>query len=389
VPKVSGAVSFQKRQRLLYVQYTNPAAYPPLVHSAELLAEAGWWILSLGTGARRSGALRGPEHPHIRWLRLPYCRPGVRQRIHYLVFWLSAIVLTLLARPRWIYASDHLSCPVAWVLSCLPGVRVVYHEHDAPSRDGSGLLRAARAAVCRRARLVVTPNAERQEALPLVGDPGRRRVVGNYPLLREVAPTARGPWCPPLRIIFQGSIGPKRVPLGLFEALAALPPAVHLTIAGYVSPGAEEHMAACRSAVARLGMKERVRFEGLLQRGELMEALLHHDVGLMLVDPSTDPDLNLRTLVGASNKVYEYLAAGLPVIVPDTPDWQEALVCRRLGVGCDGSSPASIAKAIRFFAESPEALREMGERGRRLVRDAWNYETSFRPVMEVLERSLG
>jgi hypothetical protein len=62
------------------------------MHSAELLAEAGWRILSLGTGARRSGALRGPEHPHIRWLRLPYCPPGVRQRAHYMLFSLSALV---------------------------------------------------------------------------------------------------------------------------------------------------------------------------------------------------------------------------------------------------------------------------------------------------------
>jgi glycosyltransferase involved in cell wall biosynthesis len=190
-------------------------------------------------------------------------------------------------------------------------------------------------------------------------------------------------------VIFEGSIGHKKLPLSLFEALAELPQSVSLTVAGYVNPGSEEHMGACLRAVARLGLQERVHFRGLLQRHELAEAVVQHDVGLLLIDASANPDDNLRTLVGASNKVYEYLAAGLPVIVPDTPDWHEALVGRGLAIGCNASSPQSIGSALRFFLDSPTTLRRMGERGRCMIRDTWNYENVFRPVLERMEASVG
>ena len=41
----------RRARRILYVQFTNPAAYPPLEHSARILADAGWDVMFLGTGA--------------------------------------------------------------------------------------------------------------------------------------------------------------------------------------------------------------------------------------------------------------------------------------------------------------------------------------------------
>ncbi len=43
--------------RVLYVQYTNPGAYPPLVRGATLLAESGAEVRMLGTRVRDTDAL--------------------------------------------------------------------------------------------------------------------------------------------------------------------------------------------------------------------------------------------------------------------------------------------------------------------------------------------
>ncbi len=377
-------------RRVLYVQYTNPGAYPPLLHGARLFADAGWKVVSLGIRVRRTESLEGGDQAGIHTFRLPYCGPGILQRIHYALFWVSCVATVAVFRPRWIYASDQLSCPVVLSLSLIPGLRVLYHEHDVPSLgvvDWAGrVLSAARAGLCRRAHLVVTPNLARQSALPPV-PASRRLVVANYPLLRQVATSGRDVWSPPLRLILQGSLGPARLPLSLFSALGELPSDVQLTIAGYVAPDGDDHIAACRREVLRLGLTSRVRFEGVLPRGELIQAMREHDVGLLLLDPSTR-DVNLLTLVGASNKVYEYLAAGLPVIVPNTPDWEDALVSRGVAVACDTAQPSSIASAIRSFRDSPTTMREMGERGRRLVQEVWNYDACFRPVLTLMAASL-
>src|SRR5438093_10555997 len=119
--------------RVLYVQYTNPAAYPPLEHSSRILANKGWEILFLGTGAKGADVLEFPPHPNICVKRVRFCSGGWRQKLHYLWFSLLVLLWTVRWRPRWIYASDLLSCPVTFLLSFVPGLFILYHEHDSPN----------------------------------------------------------------------------------------------------------------------------------------------------------------------------------------------------------------------------------------------------------------
>jgi len=121
------------QRRVVYVQYANPAAYPPLDHSSHLLADAGWAVLMLGVVQPDAKNLRLRPHPRITERYLFTDATGWRLKLHY--FWFASWVLswTLRWRPRWVYASDILSCPVAVLLSCLPGIDVLYHEHDEPA----------------------------------------------------------------------------------------------------------------------------------------------------------------------------------------------------------------------------------------------------------------
>ena len=83
--------------RVLYVQYTNPGVYPPIVRGAQLLAESGADVLMLGTRVQGLDALsvdagdgmrvdllqpaprRRDVHPCGHALTpLPVGRPGVR-----------------------------------------------------------------------------------------------------------------------------------------------------------------------------------------------------------------------------------------------------------------------------------------------------------------------
>jgi hypothetical protein len=67
-----------KSKRILYIQYTNPAGYPPLEHSSRILAKEGWEALFLGTGVSGAGALTFPPHPHITVYQVPCCYPSWR-----------------------------------------------------------------------------------------------------------------------------------------------------------------------------------------------------------------------------------------------------------------------------------------------------------------------
>ena len=76
-------MSNQNPKKILYIQYTNPAGYPPLEHSSRILANEGWDVVFLGTGAKGASNLKFPEHPKIAVLQIPFCEAGWRQKLHY------------------------------------------------------------------------------------------------------------------------------------------------------------------------------------------------------------------------------------------------------------------------------------------------------------------
>jgi glycosyltransferase involved in cell wall biosynthesis len=377
-----------KPKRIVYVQYTNPAAYPPLEHSSGILAESGWKVLFLGTGALGANKLQFPERENIRVRQMAFQRAGWRQKVHFALFHLWCLGWLLRERPSWVYVSELFACPFGWLAS-LAGIRMVFHEHDTPGPNGSGaftkLLFWTRKQCAVNADICVVPNRMRGEylmestglALPPV-------VVWNCPSIRESVSQRVDTKADRLRLLYHGSIVPERLPLSVIDAIASLPAGVSLTVVGYETVGALDYIGVLRRRAAELGIADRLHIVGTLAtREELMSVCRQHDVGLSLM-PLDSGDLNMGSMAGASNKPYDYLACGLALLVSTLPDWEEIFVKSGYGLSCNPSSPESVAAAIRTFAAQPETTRTMGERGRQRVIDEWNYEYQFRPVLDVL-----
>ena len=389
-------------RKAIYIQYTNPPAYPSLEHSSRILADRGWEVLFLGTGALGADNLEFPPHPRIRVLRRPYCPPGWRQKVDYLQYTLWVLAWALRWRPRWVYASDPMSTPVALLLSYLPGMRVIYHEHDtpgypqpnAPSTDGA---RAAispfmrfvfrcRARLAQRAELCILPSERRAEYFARTVANGRPVItVWNCPRREEVISSPKPEPGNDLRILYHGSIVPARLPLTVVEALAKLPDEVRLTVIGYETVGHQGYVEELKETARRLKIEDRVQFLGPMPRYELMEHCRECDVGLALMPKNAD-NLNFRHMIGASNKPFDYLACGLALLVSDLPDWVQTYVEPGYGLACDPKDPESIAAAIRWFLDHPEEMRAMGARGRQRILEEWNYEQRFEPVYQTLSR---
>lgn len=370
----------------VYIQYTNPAAYPPLEHGSRILAAAGWRVLFLGVPSSGSAEIHFEPHPSIRSETLTFRGGRPSRKTDYARFCFWAVVRAAASRPSWIYASDPFSCLPALALSFL-GFPVIYHEHDSPGRVSSGFMRLvlrARRALARRAAISVLPNASRARAFE--GDTGGKAIcVWNCPPRFEAA-AAPAKAAGDLWLYYQGTLTPPRLPLALLDAMAAMPPYVKLRIAGYETIGYTGYLGEfCRKADA-LGLAARVEFTGVARtRQELCARCGSAHVGVSFMPKSTE-DPNEKDMVGASNKPFEYLAAGLALLVSDIPEWKKTYVEPGYGLACDPADPASIAAALKWFAENREAAARMGEAGRRKVEGEWNYEKQFRPVFERMER---
>lgn len=378
-----------RKQRILYVQFTNPAAYPPLEHSSQLLAGLDWQVLFLGTGALGADSLSFPIHPGIEVRRIPYQNRGWRQKFAYITYMIWVVGQALRWRPTWIYASDLFACPVTLLLTYIPGMKVIYHEHDSPSNEElSSLMRWlkwTRTRLAHRSVLCIVPNQRRadlfQSELQL---PQRPLVIWNCPR-RQEAEQETNRESRLMRVLYNGSIVPSRLPLTVFEALSVLPADIRLRVVGYETIGAKGYVSRLKRYAEEIGISDRVEFVGTVAtRRELTELSSMSDVGLSLF-PLDGSDWNEHTMVGASNKPFGYLASGLPLLVSDLVEWKETFVEPGYGLACDPADAQSIAGALRWYWDHPAKRRAMGSAGRERVLSSWNYETQFIPVLQALQ----
>lgn len=375
-------------KRILYVQFTNPAAYPSLGHSARILANQGWEVRFIATGAEGANNLRFEPHERISVRRLRFSRPGPRQKLTYVRFAIEVAWAFVTWRPRVVYCSDALSTPAVLITALRGHSTLVYHEHDASpepttSRTES-LVRRARRTIIRRAAMCIAPNNQRLDLIRREMATGTQTfAVMNCPSLKEIR-DSQGEQGGALKLIYAGSLVPSRIPLTVIEGLARSGVDASLTLAGYETIGHPGHVSDLLESARDFGIPERVRFVGLLNRRELLDLIAKCDVGLAIAI-QREEDVNLSTLVGASNKPFDYLSQGVTLLVADDRDWRSTFVDPGFALACDPGDPASILDSIRWFANHRSETREMGEAGRQRLLEDWNYETQFAPVLELLE----
>ena len=99
-----------------------------------------------------------------------------------------------------------------------------------------------------------------------------------------------------------------------------------------------------------------------------------YDVGLSLM-PMESSDVNMTTMIGASNKPFDYLVQGLPMICSDLPDWRSAF--SEYAVFCDPTSVTSIRSALIELLDRNEWRQSARVRGRARIAEEWNYEQLF------------
>jgi len=82
-------------------------------------------------------------------------------------------------------------------------------------------------------------------------------------------------------------------------------------------------------------------------------------------------------------KLFEYMAAGLPVIASNFPLWESIIVQNGCGLCVDPSDPRAIASAIEYFVDHPEDARIMGQNGRRLALEKYSWNGEERKLLDM------
>jgi glycosyltransferase involved in cell wall biosynthesis len=190
--------------------------------------------------------------------------------------------------------------------------------------------------------------------------------VNNYPLQDELSQLSSLDWNKRENSVgYVGGISEER---GIHEMLAAiqlLPRhlGVKLELAGPLSPELYRELAAGP-------LWRHVKWNRTLDRTGVSSLLGRVRAGLVV----THPEPNL--LVSQPVKLFEYMAAGIPVIASDFPQWRSTVEHFQCCLFVDPLDPNAIARAIERLLNHPAEAEAMGKRGREAVeaRFQWSAE---------------
>jgi glycosyltransferase involved in cell wall biosynthesis len=194
------------------------------------------------------------------------------------------------------------------------------------------------------------PAVERSEARAELGLPGSARIVCH-----------------------SGHLYPGR---GVEETVAALRslPGVFLLLVG----GNPDDVARIRACAADRGVGGRIRLEGSVPNGRIPLYLAAADA---LVMPYTSRTPTVRAM--SPLKMFEYMAAGRPIVATDFPVVREVLRDGENALLVPPDSAESIAAGIRRVLEDPDLAGKIASQARRDVRE-FTWERRAERILAVL-----
>jgi glycosyltransferase involved in cell wall biosynthesis len=205
----------------------------------------------------------------------------------------------------------------------------------------------------------------------------RTQVVQNFPILDELVVQGAAPYAKRAPMFaYVGGITAIRGAREMIEALEVLGPVanVRLDIAGTFSPpGLHDELS------ARPGWS-RVTWHGHVGRAEVARLLSEARAGLVLLHPVEN------YVESYPVKMFEYMAAGLPVIASDFPLWREIIEETRCGLVVDPRSHDAIAAAMRWMLDHPREAEAMGRRGREAVERAYSWNAEGARLIDLYRR---
>ena len=73
-------------------------------------------------------------------------------------------------------------------------------------------------------------------------------------------------------------------------------------------------------------------------------------------------------------KMYEYMAAGLPVVCSNFPAWEKIMKETGAGIFVNPENPEEVAEAIRYLLHNRDKAQEMGRKGRKAVEQKFSWD---------------
>ncbi len=194
------------------------------------------------------------------------------------------------------------------------------------------------------------------------------KIVGHYPPRKFITETGKVFSRDHLSMIYSGRLSYDRglnYYIQLLGELIARNIPARLHLVGAFTPKSEQEW--IERAPEHLSSK--ISFHGWVNYAELPELLSSADLGLAVLMPEP------RYVDAVPVKLFEYMAAGLPVVASNFPPIAEVIGETESGIMVDPlGDPGDVAKQLAEWWANPETPQRLGSSGQLAIQHKYNWE---------------
>jgi glycosyltransferase involved in cell wall biosynthesis len=290
------------------------------------------------------------------------------------------------SRPAVVHAHDANMLAAGWLAARLLRVPLVYDAHEiSTGREGYKAIRGAVAALEKRimpwAAGTITTTDARAKFFARAYRIPRPVVLQNRPRSWRGGPSTRirdelrleNDW--PI-ILYQGGLQPGRGLEDLVHAAADIPRAY------FVFVGGGSLYTALTTLTGELGLESRVKFIDTVPLAELPWYTASSDIG---VQPIENTCLNHFTT--DSNKLFEYVMAGLPVVASRLPEIRRVVQVHELGLLVSPGNRGELIAALRRLVSDSDLRTHYAANARKATK-MLNWESQEQALLDLYESIL-
>ena len=176
-------------------------------------------------------------------------------------------------------------------------------------------------------------------------------------------------------LIYQGKVEQNRGVDILIDALK------HLKKVTLVIIGPGNYINTLRQNVKLSGQQNHAFVLDPVPWEQLAEFTASADIGVFPLQ-----NVCLNYYLALSNKLFEYLSAGLPVVFSNFPEIRKIIIDNNVGTVVNEKDPVEIAESIDYILNNPKVYKEMSNNAIRIVKEKYNWEIEGQKLLNIYDK---
>ena len=172
-----------------------------------------------------------------------------------------------------------------------------------------------------------------------------------------------------------GTIGPGHDLINLIKSFKYLPDDYQLIICGIIVD--KKFYYDLLKIIQKNSIKNKIKIFTSVSQKQWMHKMINCDLGVAFYEPI---NTSHKTMVGASQKINSYLAAGLPILLSNEKQFKLFNEKYRCGVNTNSSNPLEIAKSVKKLFSNNVKAKQLGKNSKRAFNNCFNFEEQIKKV---------